>query len=119
MSSDASFDESTLPRLEKMVGRVALAEVLDLYLKNSPKRVEAVRSGLKTGDLASAAHALHDIKSSAGMVGAAGLQRLAQEMERMAREADPNGVEARFERLELASKQAAVWLTAMRQRSEE
>lgn len=118
MTSDARFDESTLPRLKTVIGPAALGEVLDLYMENSPKRIATVRDGLKTGDLAAAARALHDIKSSAGMIGAAGLQRLALEMEQLARDADANGLQERFARLEAASKQAEDWLAALRQRNE-
>ena len=102
MTEDLQFDEGALPRLERMVGDKVLGEVLDLYFECMPKRIAALRDGLRLGDLDAAARALHDMKSSAGMVGACGVQGLAHEMERLAREGDAPGLEGRMSRLETA-----------------
>jgi HPt (histidine-containing phosphotransfer) domain-containing protein len=117
LNEDPAFDENALPRLERMVGAEVLGEVLDLYLAHAPKRVEAVRAGLRTQDPASAARALHDLKSSAAMVGAADVSRLAEEMERMARQDEIAALHARLERLEDAVARADGLLReAMRRR---
>jgi len=102
VTEDVQFDENALPRLERMVGDKVLGEVLDLYFECMPQRITALRDGLRLGDLDAAARALHDMKSSAGMVGACGVQGLAHEMERLAREGDVPGLEARMSRLETA-----------------
>ena len=106
MTANTWFDEHALPRLERMVGAKVLGEVLDLYFENAPKRIEAVRAGMRSEDLGAAALALHDLKSSAGMLGASGLQQLAEEMERLARQNDADGLRARFEPLEAAVTRA-------------
>lgn len=116
MTEDGSFDEEALPRLERMVGPKVLGEVLDLYLESAPNRVRAVREGLQSNDLSIAAHALHDLKSSAGMIGAAGVQRLAEEMELLARQEDAAGLRARFESLESTVARATDLIEAARAR---
>jgi len=106
LNANTWFDEHALPRLERMVGVQVLGEVLDLYFENAPKRVAAVRAGLGSEDLEAAALALHDLKSSAGMLGVSGLQQLAEEMERLARQNDADGLRARVEPLEAAVARA-------------
>jgi len=102
VTEELQFDEHALPRLERMVGDKVLQEVLDLYFECMPKRIAALRDGVRLGDLDAAARALHDMKSSAGMVGACGVQGLAHEMERLARAGDSQELEARMSRLETA-----------------
>jgi HPt (histidine-containing phosphotransfer) domain-containing protein len=106
LTADPWFDEHALPRLERMVGVQVLGEVLDLYFDHAPKRVAAVRAGLRSKDLEAAALALHDLKSSAGMLGLTGLQQLAEEMERLARQNDAEELRARFAPLEAAVARA-------------
>ncbi len=118
MTEDARFDEHALPRLERMVGHSVLSEVLDLYAKSVPERLEVVRSGLESGDLDAAARALHDLKSSAGMVGAAGVQILAGEMEELAREGDTDGLRRRLGRLVTALETTGQTLDEARRRRE-
>jgi len=108
MSDDPSiaknaFDPGALPELERMVGGDVVDEVLGLYLANSPKRLAAVRAGLRSDDPDAVARALHDLKSSAGMVGANEVMRLAEELERLARARDLKPLAERLERLESAA----------------
>jgi HPt (histidine-containing phosphotransfer) domain-containing protein len=60
--------------------------------------------------------ALHDLKSSAGMLGALGVQRLAEEMEELARRGDGAGLLARLASLEAAMSRAEDRLRAARDR---
>lgn len=116
MTEELQFDENALPRLERMVGDKVLGEVLDLYFECMPQRIAALRDGLRLGNLDTAARALHDMKSSAGMVGACGVQGLAHEMERLARAGDASGLEERMDRLETALADADEALRQARQR---
>jgi len=106
LTGEAWFDEDVLPRLERMVGGEALVEVLDLYFQNLPRRLSLVRGGVAEGDAAIVARALHDLKSSAGMVGACGLQRLAERLERMARDGDLDSVGEAVGELEREARRA-------------
>jgi HPt (histidine-containing phosphotransfer) domain-containing protein len=116
LNQEGAFDENALPRLERMVGGKVLDEVLDLYFEHSPKRIEAVRTGLRTDDPESTARALHDLKSSAGMVGASEVMRLAEEMERLARGNEIATLPTRLERLEAAMDRADSRLRAAMKR---
>jgi HPt (histidine-containing phosphotransfer) domain-containing protein len=116
LSDDDCFDESALPRLERMVGPKVLGEVLDLYLEHAPKRIEAVRDGLRSKNLEAAALALHDLKSSAGMVGASSVQDLAELMERLARRNEREALRERFELLEAEAARAEGLLRDARKR---
>ena len=111
--------EQADPRLKRMVGDKVLGEVLDLYFECMPKRITALRDGLRLGDLEAAARALHDMKSSAGMVGACGVQDLAQEMERLAREGDAPALDARLGRLETALADADEAVRQAKERRQE
>jgi len=110
------FDAGALPQLERMVGGVVLREVLGLYLENVPKRVEAMRAGLRSGDHEAVARALHDLKSSAGMVGASGVMRLAETMERLARADELDTLPERLEQLEAALARTETLLNEARKR---
>ena len=100
------FDANALPRLERMVGSDVVDEVLSLYRSSAPKRIEAVRAGLSANDHDTVARALHDLKSSAGMVGAEDVMHLAEEMERLARAEKLEMLPQRLERLEKALRRA-------------
>ena len=113
-----AFDESALPLLERMVGSEVLAEVLGLFLANAPQRIEAVRLGLGAGDPDAVARALHDLKSSAGMVGASGVMRLAEQMERSARSKAMEALPQQLVRLEAALARANVLLEEAMKRRE-
>ena len=116
MTEDARFDEHALPRLQRMVGDKVLGEVLDLYVESVPRRFELLRGGLQSGDLDAAARALHDLKSSAGMIGAAGVYGLAGEMEQLAREGNADGLRERLGRLEAALETTGQTLDEARRR---
>jgi HPt (histidine-containing phosphotransfer) domain-containing protein len=116
VSDDAGIDADALPRLAQMVGDDVLREVLDLYFDHVPHRLAALRDGLGAGELDGAARALHDLKSSAGMVGASGVSRLADEMERLARGGDREAVRERVERLESAVEAAGQVLREARRK---
>jgi len=116
MTEDARFDANALPRLGRMVGEDVLAEVLDLYTASAPARMATVREGLDSNELELATRALHDLKSSAGMVGALGVHALAEEMEQLARGGDGDGLRARLPRLESAIATTAESLAAARKR---
>jgi HPt (histidine-containing phosphotransfer) domain-containing protein len=116
VNEGAWFDEHALPRLERMVGSKVLGEVLDLYFENAPQRLAAIREGAGANDLAAAALALHDLKSSAGMVGALAVQRLAEKMEGLARRRDGAALREHLESLAAAVARADERLRAARER---
>lgn len=104
------FDSAALTRLKRMISGSRVDEVLDLYLQMTPLRVLSVRNGLRNQDLERVGRALHDIKSSAGMVGALQVERLALEMEQGMARLDRAALEAKLHELSEAVDVAQRWV---------
>lgn len=60
-----------------------LAEVVAAFFSDSPSRIEALRAGLSAGDSKAVALAAHSLKGSSGTFGAARMQTLCAEIERL------------------------------------
>lgn len=86
MSEAEYVDEAQLLRLRRLGGRSLLTRMIDIFLENAPKRIEAARVGGESGDLEAVKEAMHSLKSSAGNLGAVGLQELARNIERQVAE---------------------------------
>jgi len=112
--SAPEFDSAALARLKRMISASRAEEVLSLYLELTPTRMAAVHDGLRDNDLESVGRALHDMKSSAGMVGARQLERLALEMERDVACEDGPALSAKVERLASAVSEAQRWVAERR-----
>ncbi len=93
MNDETELDETVLEQLERMVGLDVFDEIVELFLKNAPKRVDAARAGLKSNQLRDVFHAMHSLKSSAAMLGAMRLTQIAERIERLATDesAEPLG----------------------------
>ncbi len=77
-------DPKALHKLQDMLGEPAseaLAEVIDSYLENAPKLIEAIRTAVSCQDAASLQQAAHTLKSSSAALGATTLSQLCQELE--------------------------------------
>jgi HPt (histidine-containing phosphotransfer) domain-containing protein len=94
MNGAARLDPDVLAGIERKVGAATLREIILLFLEHGPKRLKIACEGGASGDVDSAAAALHSMKSSAGMLGAGGLHELAETMERLARERKTDAVRA-------------------------
>lgn len=80
-----SLDEGAIERLRQIGGYQLVHELLGVFLRNTPLRIEAVFQGLREGDSLAVMHAAHSMKSSAANVGAAVLAHIASALEREAR----------------------------------
>lgn len=76
------FDKKVLDKLKETVGAETACEIIDLFFRHTPQRIETVRAG----DREATAMALHTLKSSAGMLGAIELSELSEKLERLARD---------------------------------
>ena len=84
MNRSECVDEAALIKLRKLGGASLLGQIIDLFLENAPKRIEAARVGERAGDLKSVERAAHSLKSSARNVGATRLGELAERIEHLA-----------------------------------
>ncbi len=108
------FDETVLTRLHKLGGETLVRRMIDLFLENAPKRVEAARLGDQDGDLEAVRQAVHSLKSTAGNLGAITLQELAGKIEQLARGQQQEATSELMPNLEDAFVQAKRHLEAQR-----
>jgi len=78
------IDAAALARLERIGGAPLVAEMIDLFLQDAPRRIAAAQQAQQQGDAAALLRAAHSLKSSCANVGLMGLRQLAAEIERLA-----------------------------------
>lgn len=66
-------------------GGAFLTELIDIFLHDTPLRLKELADATAAGDVPTAARAAHSVKGSAGNFGAAGLARIALELETAAK----------------------------------
>ncbi len=81
---DIHLDPAALDRLRDLGGEALLSKMIELFLENTPKRIQAALEGEKTGNWHEVERAAHSLKSSAANLGLNGLRALACEVEELA-----------------------------------
>lgn len=81
---DINLDPAALERLRDLGGEALLSKMIELFLENTPKRIQAALEGERTGNWHEVERAAHSIKSSAANLGLGGLQSLAHQVEELA-----------------------------------
>jgi PAS domain S-box-containing protein len=81
---ESSVDLLALARLRELEADVPglVADVLSTFLRETPDRIERIRTALSTADAATLERAAHGLKGSAAAVGAEQVARLAADIER-------------------------------------
>lgn len=92
-------DPSALDRLLRIGGQDFLLEMIDLFLANAPHRLTAARVGFELGDHARVYGAAHSLKSTAGNLGARGLQGVSERVEERANAGDRDALGPLLEEL--------------------
>ena len=77
-----ALDETQFARLQRIGGDKLVRELLDLFLKNAPERLDEMKRGLATGDWPAVGLAAHSMKSKAANLGSRRLQELAAALEK-------------------------------------
>ena len=75
----------------------ALGPILDTFLADAPKRMEALVAALQAGDLAATAKAAHAFKSASATIGAAGLAQMLADIEQRGKARSADGLGALVE----------------------
>ncbi len=87
--------------LDRVGGDVELAgELLDIFQRNAPQQLSAIRGHLDEGDMESAADAAHELKGAVANLGARSAFRAILALEAQIKEGDGEAALAVFERLE-------------------
>lgn len=107
------LDKTAIERLRRLGGDAFLAEMIDLFLENAPRRIEAAREADARRDFAGVRRAVHSLKSTAGNVGARRVQALAEQIEETAGDGDSDRVAPLLEELE------AEWLNVRKELGQE
>lgn len=87
-------EPAALERLNRIGGQEFLLEMIELFLENGPQRLAAARAAFDAGDYPALYRAAHSLKSTAGNLGARGLQTTAERVEGLAADETVQGVPA-------------------------
>jgi HPt (histidine-containing phosphotransfer) domain-containing protein len=82
------IDATALDRLREFGGDKLLRGMIELFVKNAPKKVTDARAALDASDAPSLKAALHGLKSSAGQLGAATVHQACAAGEELADKGD-------------------------------
>jgi two-component system, sensor histidine kinase and response regulator len=91
-----SLDPEVLDSLRELSGPSGnfLREVAELFLDDTPPRLQAIEMAVARGDAAELAMSAHALKSSAGNIGAKELHRIASSLERLGGDGSTEGASA-------------------------
>jgi HPt (histidine-containing phosphotransfer) domain-containing protein len=89
-----------LRALDSESGGGLVAELLELFEKGTPERVQRMREALASGDAKVVEREAHSLKGSCGALGAVELLELCAELERLARRGDLSDAPARIDGIE-------------------
>lgn len=117
MSDAEILDSQTLARLKEWGGENLVAQMVQLFLKNSPSRIEQIRAGVDTGDIRETEKGSHSLKSSAANVGAHAVRTISAALERAAHDGNVDEVTRLVPELERAYEQARGALEAIQRGS--
>jgi HPt (histidine-containing phosphotransfer) domain-containing protein len=79
---DAVGDVAALKRLERFGGPRLRAEITSLFLQEAPSRIASARAALAGGNIEGVRSVGHMLKSSAGQMGALGMQRICEQLDK-------------------------------------
>jgi len=92
MRKQAVLEIDALQALREMFGEdvadSVLVEVLDSYLEDAPKQLQALRAAGETGNTAALGMVAHTLKSTSATLGAIALSHLCNDLEAMVRAGD-------------------------------
>ena len=101
--SEPVLDEAVIDGLRQLTppGEPdVLAEVLQLFLQDVPRRIATLRAAWTHGDAAEVHKTAHSLKGSAGNVGATALHAVCRQLDEKGRVGDLSGTEPLIEALD-------------------
>jgi PAS domain S-box-containing protein len=117
--SGGVLDPAALDRLAQTIGADhpgLLPELVDTYLRDAPRLVEAARRGLQRGRADEVRRTAHTLKSNAATFGATSLTDLSRQLEALAGSGTLEGAADLIARVEEEHERVRTALEAMRQR---
>jgi HPt (histidine-containing phosphotransfer) domain-containing protein len=98
--SETLIDKEAWEKMKSMTGAAFLAELVDVFLKDSPELIKQMRGGLLAGDIESVRRAAHSLKSNSASFGADRLAGAARELEMIAKGGTLDGAESKLSAVE-------------------
>jgi PAS domain S-box-containing protein len=105
-SREEPAEESTLPSdhplrlLQVQAGARVVAEVIDIFLQTTPRRMEELRQARRRGDTASVRAIAHNLKGAAAQIGARDMSELCVELQDVLRAHDLSGTDGLLDALQ-------------------
>jgi HPt (histidine-containing phosphotransfer) domain-containing protein len=90
------IDKGAWERMKSMTGPAFLAELIDVFLKDSPELIKRMQGGMAAGDIESVRQAAHSLKSNSASFGADRLAGVARELEMIAKSGTLDGAESKL-----------------------
>ena len=113
MTDSQVIDLQALDRLREWGGDKLVAQMVRLFLKNSGTRMDQIRVGTETADVAETERGAHSLKSSAANIGAEHLRALVTAVEAASLDEDVAGLRELLPQVETAYATAVAELQAM------
>jgi len=103
MSEDSPDTPQLLGNLREIAGDDwdFIREIVDLFLSETPRKVEDLGAAIEHGDVPGVADVAHSLKGSALAVDAEVMRNLSEAIEHTARAGSLNGAAGRFSKLQL------------------
>jgi HPt (histidine-containing phosphotransfer) domain-containing protein len=76
-----------------------LAEIFNLFLNDVPKRIDALRAAVQSGDAAKVQRTAHSLKGSSGNIGARAMHEVCRQIDEGAKDGDLARVQSLLEPL--------------------
>jgi HPt (histidine-containing phosphotransfer) domain-containing protein len=102
--------DAQLEKLRNLGGDEFVAEMVDLFLGDTPKQLGEARAELQAGELGGVQRRVHSLKSSAGNFGARALQELAFRAEQLAAENRAEALPAALDAIGAAFERVRAYL---------
>ena len=97
-------------RLRRFGGERLVRDMSAIFVEDVPVRLAVARDGVGSGDPRTVEHAAHSMKSSCGQFGAAAMQRLCADAERLARQGELDDLPPVLDALEEEFSRFRAWL---------
>ena len=110
------MEAGAIARLDRIGGSGFVIEMIELFLENAPRRLDAARQAYDREDAAALHRAVHSLKSTAANLGARSLQATAESAESRARSEDMDAIPPLLDDLERDYEEAREALEAERDR---
>ncbi len=108
---DSVIDISALEPLAAALDRDQISTIVSTCLEDATQRVKAIVEALKNDDLELIVSHAHDIKSTAGQIGAVGMQNLALQLEQLCKQGGGDEVSGLTSSLQSESDKVTAALT--------